>query len=63
MDISVELLVLIFLKTQTFLLYAYDDSFGGVFHPQSLGLALKEDFKVETQRDACLRATEIVSQH
>jgi len=40
---------------------AYDDSFGGVFHPQSLGLALKEDFKVETQRDASLRATEIVS--
>ncbi|MFZ9884781.1 MAG: putative glycolipid-binding domain-containing protein, partial [Ilumatobacteraceae bacterium] len=33
---------------------AYDDSFGGVFHPQSLGLALKEDFKVETQRDASL---------
>jgi len=40
---------------------AYDDSYGGVFHPQSLGLALKEDFKVETQRDASLRATEIVS--
>lgn len=40
---------------------AYDDSFGGVFHPQSLGLALKEDFKVETQRDASLRATEIVA--
>ena len=40
---------------------AYDDSFGGVFHPQSIGLALKEDFKVETQRDASLRATEIVS--
>ncbi len=40
---------------------AYDDSFGGVFHPQSFGLALKEDFKVETQRDASLRATEIVA--
>ena len=40
---------------------AYDDSFGGVFHPQSIGLALKEDFKVETQRDASLRATEIVA--
>ena len=38
---------------------AYDDSFGGVFHPQSIGL--KEDFKVETQRDASLRATEIVA--
>jgi len=40
---------------------AYDDSFGGVFHPQSIGLALKEDFKVETQRDASLRASEIVA--
>jgi hypothetical protein len=40
---------------------AYDDSWGGVFHPQSLGLALKEDFKVESQRDASLRATEIVA--
>jgi hypothetical protein len=39
----------------------YDDSIGGVFHPISLGLALKEDFKVETQRDASLRATEIVA--
>lgn len=38
-----------------------DDSIGGVFHPMSLGLALKEDFKVETQRDASLRATEIVA--
>ena len=27
----------------------------------SLGLALKEDFKVETQRDASLRGTEIVA--
>ena len=27
----------------------------------SIGLALKEDFKVETQRDASLRATEIVA--
>ena len=40
---------------------AYDDSFGAVFHPMSIGLALKEDFKVETQRDASLRATEIVA--
>ena len=38
-----------------------DDSVGGVFHPQSIGLAMKEDFKVETQRDASLRATEIVA--
>ena len=40
---------------------ASDDSVGGVFHPQSIGLAMKEDFKVETQRDASLRATEIVA--
>ena len=40
---------------------AYDDSFGAVFHPMSIGLALKEDFKVETQRDASLRGTEIVA--
>jgi hypothetical protein len=39
----------------------YDDAIGGVFHPVSLGLAMKEDFKVETQRDASLRATEIVA--
>ena len=38
-----------------------DDSVGGVFHPASIGLAMKEDFKVETQRDASLRATEIVA--
>ena len=37
-----------------------DDSVGAVFHPISLGLAIKEDFKIETQRDASLRATEIV---
>ena len=40
---------------------ANDDSAGGVFHPMALGLALKEDFKVETQRDASLRGTEIVA--
>jgi hypothetical protein len=40
---------------------AYDDSYGGVFHPASLGLALKEEFKVESQRDASLRATELVA--
>ena len=39
---------------------ANDDSVGGVFHPMSLGLAMKMDFKLETQRDASLRATEIV---
>jgi len=40
---------------------ASDDSIGGVFHPLALGLAMKEDFKVETQRDASMRATEIVA--
>jgi hypothetical protein len=40
---------------------ASDDSVGGVFHPAAIGLAMKEDFKVETQRDASLRATEIVA--
>jgi hypothetical protein len=40
---------------------ANDDAYGAVFHPASLGLALKQDFKVETQRDASLRATEIVA--
>ena len=40
---------------------AYADSIGGVFHPVSLGLAMKADFKVETQRDASLRGTEIVA--
>jgi hypothetical protein len=40
---------------------AYDDSIGGVFHPIALGLAMKADFKIETQRDASLRGTEIVA--
>ncbi len=40
---------------------ASDDAYGAVFHPASIGLALKEDFKVETQRDASLRGTEIVA--
>jgi len=39
----------------------YDDAVGAVFHPISLGLAMKADFKIETQRDASLRATEIVA--
>ena len=39
----------------------YDDSIGGIFHPISLGLAMKADFKIETQRDASLRGTEIVA--
>ena len=38
-----------------------DDAVGAVFHPISLGLAMKADFKIETQRDASLRGTEIVA--
>lgn len=39
----------------------YDDSVGAVFHPSSVGLAMKADFKIETQRDASIRGTEIVA--
>ena len=39
---------------------ASDDAYGAVFHPASLGLAIKEEIKIETQRDASLRATEVV---
>ena len=39
---------------------ASDDAYGAVFHPASLGLCIKEEIKIETQRDASLRATEIV---
>jgi len=44
-----------------FTIDASDDSVGGVFSPIAIGLAMKEDFKVETQRDASMRATEIVA--
>lgn len=37
------------------------DYVGGVFHRDALGLAILEDITVETQRDASLRATEIVA--
>jgi len=39
----------------------YDDSVGAVFHPASIGLAMKSDLKIETQRDASIRGTEIVA--
>ena len=39
----------------------YDDSVGAVFHPSSIGLAMKSDLKIETQRDASIRGTEIVA--
>ena len=38
-----------------------DDSVGAVFHPASIGLAMKSDLKIETQRDASIRGTEIVA--
>ena len=34
---------------------------GAVFHPDALGLAMMQDLKIETQRDASLRADEIVA--
>lgn len=34
---------------------------GGLFHREALGLAMMQDLKIETQRDASLRATEIVA--
>ena len=37
------------------------DSVGGLFHRDALGLALMKDISIETQRDASLRATELVA--
>ena len=37
------------------------DHKGAVFHRDALGLAMMQDLKIETQRDASLRATEIVA--
>lgn len=34
---------------------------GGVFHRDALGLAMMQDINIETQRDASLRATELVA--
>ena len=34
---------------------------GAVFHQDALGLAMMQDLKIETQRDASLRADEIVA--
>jgi N4-gp56 family major capsid protein len=36
------------------------DSKGAVFHRDAIGLAVAEDIKIETQRDASARATELV---
>lgn len=37
------------------------DSVGALFHREALGLALMQDISIETQRDASLRATELVA--
>jgi N4-gp56 family major capsid protein len=37
------------------------DSIGAVFHKDALGLALMQDIQIETERDASLRATELVA--
>lgn len=37
------------------------DSKGGLFHRDALGLAMMQDINIETQRDASLRATELVA--
>ena len=34
---------------------------GAVFHKDALGLAMMQDLKIETQRDASIRGTEIVA--
>ena len=34
---------------------------GGLFHRDALGLAMMQDIQIEQQRDASLRATELVS--
>ena len=38
-----------------------DDSVGAVFHPASIGLAMKSGLTIESQRDASIRGTEIVA--
>jgi N4-gp56 family major capsid protein len=38
-----------------------DDSIGGVFSQDALGLAMMQDLKIESQRDASLRADELVA--
>ena len=40
---------------------ASDDFTGGVFHRDALGLAMMRDIQIETQRDASLRADELVA--
>lgn len=42
-------------------LHTTGDSIGGLFHRDALGLAVMQDLKIELQRDASLRATELVA--
>ena len=44
-----------------FTINAYDDISGGVFHSSAIGLAMKQEFKIEAQRDASMRADELVA--
>jgi Phage capsid family len=44
-----------------FTIDASDDINGGVFHSSAIGLAMKQEFKIEAQRDASLRADELVA--
>jgi hypothetical protein len=37
------------------------DSVGGLFHRDALGLAIMKDISIELQRDASMRATEVVA--
>ena len=37
------------------------DSVGGIFHRDALGLATMQDIQIEQQRDASLRANELVA--
>ena len=41
--------------------YATGDYKGALFHKDALGLAMMQDLKIETQRDASMRADEIVA--
>ncbi len=38
-----------------------DDAVGAVFHPQAIGLVMKRDLRIATQRDESARATEVVA--
>ena len=48
-------------ETSNMTAVATGDYVGGVFHRDALGLAMMQDIKIEIQRDASLRADEIVA--